>query len=153
MRSVTVQPRRIRPLALAVVRNGDAVLVGRGHDPVKGETFYRPLGGAIEFGERSAEALVREIREELGAEAVNPRLLGWVENLFTYDGRPGHEIIALYEVDLADRALYDRTELPYAEDGGSAGAAVWRRLTDFGPGRPPLYPDGLLELIVRTAQR
>jgi ADP-ribose pyrophosphatase YjhB (NUDIX family) len=152
MPAVPTQPR-IRPLALAVVRNGDALLLQRGHDPVKGETFYRPLGGGIEFGERSAEALVREIREELGAEALNPRLLGWVENIFVYDGRPGHEIIALYEVDLADRALYELAELPYAEAGGPAGAAVWRELAEFGPGRPPLYPDGLLELIAGTAQR
>ena len=48
----------IRPIALAVPRRGDDLLVFEGHDPTKGQTFYRPLGGGIDFGE-TAEAAVR----------------------------------------------------------------------------------------------
>jgi 8-oxo-dGTP pyrophosphatase MutT (NUDIX family) len=40
-------------------------LVAHGHDSVKSEDFYRPLGGGIEFGELSEAALRREIKEEL----------------------------------------------------------------------------------------
>ena len=47
----------IRPIAVCVVRNNDNILVFEGYDPVKKETFYRPLGGAIEFGEHSKSAV------------------------------------------------------------------------------------------------
>jgi len=43
-------PNQIRPLAIYLFRDGDRILVGEGNDPVKRETFYRPLGGGIEFG-------------------------------------------------------------------------------------------------------
>jgi 8-oxo-dGTP pyrophosphatase MutT (NUDIX family) len=42
-------------------------------DPVKGETFYRPLGGGVEFGETSAAA-AREIREEVSADVTDTEL-------------------------------------------------------------------------------
>ena len=51
-------------------------------DTVKGSAFARPLGGGIDFGETSQDAIVREIREELGAELTDARLLGIVENIF-----------------------------------------------------------------------
>lgn len=41
----------IRPIALAIPRRGDDLLVFEYHDRSKGETFCRPLGGGIEFGE------------------------------------------------------------------------------------------------------
>jgi hypothetical protein len=34
------------------------------------------------------------------------------------------------------------------EDDGSLFRAVWKPLSDFHNGGPPLYPDGLLELLV-----
>jgi 8-oxo-dGTP pyrophosphatase MutT (NUDIX family) len=60
--------RRIRPLALAVIRRDDRILVFEAHDSVKDETFYRLLGGGIEFGDRGEEAIRRELVEELGVE-------------------------------------------------------------------------------------
>ncbi|MCA9941424.1 MAG: NUDIX domain-containing protein, partial [Anaerolineales bacterium] len=58
----------IRPLVICLFRHKNHILVMEGYDPVKQQTFYRPLGGGIEFGEHSAIALRRELREELGAE-------------------------------------------------------------------------------------
>lgn len=46
-----MKPQTIRPLAICVFRHAGRILVAEGTDEVKGETFYRPLGGAIEFGE------------------------------------------------------------------------------------------------------
>ncbi|MEX2081522.1 MAG: NUDIX domain-containing protein, partial [Dehalococcoidia bacterium] len=67
------------------------MLVFRGYDAVKEQAFYRPLGGGIEFGETAEEAVIREMREEIGAETRVMRHLMTVENLFTYEGQPGHE--------------------------------------------------------------
>jgi hypothetical protein len=65
----------IRPIANGIFRCDDRILVGHGHDVLKGERFCRPPGGAIEFGERAAEALRCEIREEVRAEIAEPHLL------------------------------------------------------------------------------
>ena len=87
---------RIRPIALCVFRRGDEILVFEGYDKVDEEVFFRPLGGGIEPGEHSEEAAVREIREELGSEITGLRYWGVTENIYTYNGRPGHAIAFLY---------------------------------------------------------
>jgi hypothetical protein len=42
---------RSRIQALALVRRGDRILVEKGRDEVKPETFYRLRGGTVEIGE------------------------------------------------------------------------------------------------------
>jgi NADH pyrophosphatase NudC (nudix superfamily) len=81
----------IRPLVLGWVRSGDRLLVAEGYDAAKKLTFYRCLGGGVDFGETSEAALKREFLEEIRAEVTNIRPLGFIENLFTYNGKPGHE--------------------------------------------------------------
>jgi 8-oxo-dGTP pyrophosphatase MutT (NUDIX family) len=65
-----------------------------------GKSSYLP-GGHIEFGETAREALVREIREELGVEAQTGRFLGAVENSFLQRGRPHAEINLVFELKFA----------------------------------------------------
>ncbi len=142
----------IRPLALCVFRREDgAILVARGFDHVKDQTFYRPLGGGIEFGERAEDAARREIREELGAEVDSLRFLGAMENLFTFLGEPGHELIWLYEARLLDPTLYEQDEFE-ADEFGSAFPVEWVPLSAFIEGCWPLYPDGLLEILTADAE-
>jgi ADP-ribose pyrophosphatase YjhB (NUDIX family) len=143
--------KRIRTLALAAVMHRGRLLVSEGHDAAKRETFYRPFGGRIEFGERAAAATVRELREELGVEIVKPRYLGTLESIFTYDANPGHEIALIFACDLADRSLYRRDSFDGRLDkDGKRLRGLWKRLGDFKSGRAILYPDGLLELLERS---
>lgn len=138
----------IRPIAICVFRRDNRILVSEGYDPVKNETFYRPLGGMIEFGEHSAQTVHREIREEIGAEVADLRYLGTLENIFVYDGWPGHEIVMVYDGTLKDGSLYRRDRIEVAETGSEETTmAVWKDLREFAPDRPPLYPHGLLELL------
>ena len=65
---------QIRALAICLFLDGDRILVSEVRDPVKGVSFCRPLGGGIESGETGVQAVVREIREEIGAELI-PRAL------------------------------------------------------------------------------
>ncbi|MBI3913148.1 MAG: NUDIX hydrolase [Chloroflexi bacterium] len=139
----------IRGLAICVFRDGNRILVGEGYDPIKRETFYRPLGGTIEFGERAEETIARELREEIGAEVEGLKFLGVLENIFTFAGKPGHEIVFVYDGKLSDRSLYARAELigVEIEEGGASFKAVWKSLDEFDPVRAPVYPDGLVELL------
>jgi 8-oxo-dGTP pyrophosphatase MutT (NUDIX family) len=139
--------QKIRVLALAVFWRNDEILVMEGYDPVKHETFYRPLGGGVEFGERVIDALYRELREEIGAEIKAVRLLQVMENLFVFDGKPGHEIIWMHDATLVDPAFYMQNEIVIIENG-THGRALWKPLPEFATGRAILYPDGLLELLL-----
>ncbi|MCI0476989.1 MAG: NUDIX domain-containing protein [Anaerolineales bacterium] len=137
---------RIRVLALAVFWRGDEILVNEWYDSVKRETFYRPPGGGVEFGERVIDALRREMHEELGAEIRDVRSLQVTENLFVCNGKPGHEIVWLHSAAFVDSAFYVRDEF-IIDENGIRGRAVWKSLREFERGVAPLYPDGLLELL------
>jgi ADP-ribose pyrophosphatase YjhB (NUDIX family) len=136
----------IRALAICVFCQADRILVVEDRDSVKGETFYRPLGGGIEFGETGACAVSREIREEIGAEVRELQYLGTLENIFTYNGAPGHELVQVYRGRFADASLYSRDSISGVESNGTPMAVLWKALDFFSPSRP-LYPTGLLELI------
>jgi len=137
---------RIRPIAICLFRRDGKILVFKGHDPVKNETFFRPLGGAIEFGEHSADAVRREIREEIGAEIEELVYLGTLENIFTYNNTPGHEIVQVYDGVLTDTRLYGQAVMPGYEDNGETLEVLWKKLDEFGPGKSTLYPEGLLAI-------
>jgi 8-oxo-dGTP pyrophosphatase MutT (NUDIX family) len=146
---------KIRPTAICVIRRcaGDAseLLLLEGFDRAKQEAFLRPLGGGIEFGERSQDAVVREIREELGARIVSPRLLGVLENIFTFEARDHHEVVFVYEAELEDRSLLEKDALPAFEADGSPIKTVWRSLASIEREGPRLVPTGLLELLLKPA--
>lgn len=141
-----MQPQRVRPLVIGLFRHNGRVLIFEGDDPLKGERFYRPLGGEIEPGELSRDALIREIREEIGAEITDLRLLGPLENLFVHDGTPSHEVVRVYDAAFVDQTLYEQPLITGSDAGSFEGRAVWKRLEEFTPDHPPLYPDGLLDL-------
>ena len=137
--------RQIRVIALALVRDVDRILVSEAFDSVKGETFYRPLGGGVEFGETGSEAVTRELVEELGVHLQDVAYLATLENIFVYDGEPGHEIALIFEATLDDRASYDRDAWEIVNEGERV-RVLWKRVDDFRAGAR-LYPHGLLDLI------
>jgi ADP-ribose pyrophosphatase YjhB (NUDIX family) len=141
---------RIRPIALAAVRRGDDLLVYQGKDRVTGDLIFRPLGGGVEFGETAVEAVHRELREELGAELTSVELLGVLENIFSWEGRPHHEIAFIFGADLRDRSFYERDELGKVLDADDDEVS-WQPLSYFAQPSPPvpLLPPGLLGLLSR----
>lgn len=136
----------IRAIAICVFRNGDRILAAEGFDSIKQQTFYRPLGGTIEFGEHSDETVRRELLEEIKAEVVDLRYLGILENVFVYEAEKGHEIVLVYDGRFTDSSLYQKTVI-HGDEFGSPFRALWVDLKEFGPGKPPLYPTGLVELL------
>jgi 8-oxo-dGTP pyrophosphatase MutT (NUDIX family) len=143
--------KRIRPLAICVFCHNNRILVAEGYDSVKDQYFYRPLGGAIEFGEWSQDTICRELMEELNTEVVKESLkyLGALENIFHFDGTPSHEIILVYDGALKDPKLYDQASIIGSEvDMGKTFTALWKSIDDFGEGKAILYPTGLLEMLL-----
>ena len=155
--------RVVRATAICVVLDADRIFVFSGYDKADGETFYRPLGGGIEFGETGLECIKREMLEEIGAEVVDGKYIGMLENIFSYEGVPGHQIMLVFEARFSDLGIYEVDSLEGHEDmptsivpgesksSENAFLAHWIPLADFRDGSKPLYPVGLLELIDSTA--
>jgi len=139
---------KIRVLALAIIRRAaDGAVFAMHHtDDLRGIEFYRPLGGGIEFGESSAEAVCREIQEELGLTVRPVRLLGVLENRFVYQDKAGHEILFNWLVEPDDPASFARDEIVYTE-GLQQGVARWVVPTELARQGVPLFPTGLTELL------
>jgi len=88
---------------------------------------YLP-GGHVEFGERAADSLEREIQEELGVASKTGAFLGAVEHTFLQKGKRHCEINLVFELDIAD--LDPRTDPPACEDWI---AFRWVPVTRLGP--------------------
>ena len=139
---------RIRPIAICLFRHGARVLVSESYDSIKQDYFCRPLGGGIEFGETSRAAIVREIKEEIGAAVENLRLVGVLENIFVYEGQHGHEIVFVYDAEFVDKTLYEQTEIDYCWPEAEAWCkAVWRSLAELKQNNIRLVPEGLTALL------
>ncbi|WP_332899848.1 NUDIX hydrolase [Haladaptatus sp. CMSO5] len=140
--------RKIRPVVLGLVRRNDEVLVGRGYDPESDEVFWRPLGGGMEFGERSEDAVCREFREELDVELENVEFLTHIENRFSFDGERGHEIALVYEADVADDEVYEREAMTgYEEELDEEFEVRWLPVSEFEEGERILYPEELCDMV------
>ena len=136
----------IRAIAICVFRHDGRILVAHALDASKGERFLRPLGGRIEFGELSADALRRELREELHSEIEQLELLGVLEDVYVYAGVRCHDIAFVFDAKFQDASLYQRGEIPIAEAGWE-GPATWQHLGALSSVDTPLYPAGLLALL------
>lgn len=141
-----MKPKQVRPIAICIIIEGDRIFVGEHYDPSKKETFYRPLGGAIEFGEYGRESVIREIREEAVKEIKDLVYLGMIENIFIYDGKPGHEIVLVYQANFVDARMYEVSSIR-CRNNGEEFDALWKPLSEFREGKAPLYPKGLLDML------
>jgi 8-oxo-dGTP diphosphatase len=96
----------------AIAVDADRLLVvRRGHGPAAGN--WSVPGGRVERGETLAEAVVRELAEETGLEAVCDELVGWVERI----GPDDHYVILDFRVTVLS------SDEPAA--GDDAAEAAW----------------------------
>lgn len=137
---------KIRVITLGLIQDNNRLFVSEGYDSVKKQSFYRPLGGGLDFGETSLDALKREFQEEVKGELTNIQYLGCLENIFIYNGKPGHEIIQLYRCDFSDRQFYELDSIPFFE-GNREGIAIWVELDKLISGELVLVPQKLLDFI------
>ncbi|WP_414552305.1 NUDIX hydrolase [Anabaena sp. CCY 0017] len=132
---------KIRVLALGLIRDGERIFVSEGYDSLKQETYYRALGGGVDFGETSQAALKREFQEEIQADLTNINYVGCIESIFICNGKQGHEIIQLYECDFVDSKFYQLESLIFSESKNHQHKALWVDIADFKSGKLRLVPE------------
>lgn len=143
-----MREQEIQRRAVCVFRRNDEIFVSEYRDSATGDLCYRPLGGFLAEGERGHDAVVREIREEMGVEIRHLRYLGTIEQV-TPD--VGHEMVLVYDAAFAGRMLYEAAGVESADDNPAGFRALWMSLDEFTDGPATLYPEGLLDLLTLNA--
>ena len=136
--------REIRPIVLGIIKKDNKILVSEGYDKIKNETFYRSLGGGIEFLEDSKKALKREFKEELNIDIKVGEFLGISENIFTYNGKNAHELILFYNANINDM---DYKEKYHIVDDNCECDAMWINIDNFIKGKLKIYPEETLKYL------
>jgi 8-oxo-dGTP pyrophosphatase MutT (NUDIX family) len=147
---VKMKKDRIRPIAIGLFIHDNRMLVFEGRDAITSRVFYRPLGGAIKFGETGAEALAREIREEIKQEINDITYQGFIENLFTLDGTPRHEFVLIYSARFTDETIHTQNEFKGMEDDGSVIRVSWQEISWFKDHPGVLVPPELLGIVEKV---
>jgi 8-oxo-dGTP pyrophosphatase MutT (NUDIX family) len=108
--------------AAAVIFQDEYVLLHQ----VEGDDFWCLPGGRVEPGEHAAQTVIREMEEEVGASVHIEKTLCIVENFFSYNGRPNHEI-GLYLVARLEPGspLLDLTVSHHGYEGNKHLTFTW----------------------------
>ncbi|WP_407554641.1 NUDIX domain-containing protein [Streptomyces sp. Pv4-95] len=131
-----------RLAAYAVCIEGGRVLLAR-HVPPKGESTWTLPGGRVEHAEDPFDAVIREVAEETGCDAVVERLLGVDSRIIpaaerTLRGGPEHQNVGIfYRVRITGGRLRP-------EPNGEIAESVWTPILDVaGLRRSSLVDIGL----------
>lgn len=109
-------PARVPVPAVGVVclREDEVLLIRRGKPPLMGA--WSLPGGRIEWGERAADAALRELSEETGVEGEMLGLVEVADGLFAPDEKNGRHFV------LVDYAVRWTAGEPVAGDDAAAAA-------------------------------
>ncbi|MGC1305636.1 MAG: NUDIX domain-containing protein [Phormidesmis sp.] len=141
--------KRIRPIALGLIEHEGHILVSKGQDSKTKATFYRFLGGGIDFGETSQAALAREFVEEIRAELTGIEYLTCIDNIFTLNGKPKHELIQLFRAQFVDHKFYQLEDVFELIEGDRIDQAFWIDIQKVLSGEYRLVPESCLKYLKR----
>jgi ADP-ribose pyrophosphatase YjhB (NUDIX family) len=122
-----------RLAAYAVCIEDGRVLIAR-HVSPKGESTWTLPGGRVEHGEDPVDAVIREVAEETGCDAVVERLLGVDSRLIpaaerAIPGGPEHQNVGIfYRVQIVGGRLRP-------EPNGEIAESVWTPIPDVASRR------------------
>lgn len=147
--------------AAALIRCNGHILVQR----AVGDVNWALPGGRIELHETGAEAVAREIREELGISATIGTLRFVIENFYGTGKRIAHSLGLYYDADPDSRLRFHETDVIHrCEDEGKIIEFRWAPakqsvLADLDL-RPAILcelieraPDGVIHAVCRTTDR
>ena len=117
--TIDLEDWRINCRAAGVIIHNNKILLHRDIN----KSYYALVGGRIKFGETSDEAIVREIKEELGKDVEIIEFITVVENLFKLNNRNYQEYLFIYKLEFKnEKDKLIETTLKNVE-----GERRWRR--------------------------
>lgn len=126
---MTSLPRPELCVGAVALEHDRILLVKRGQGP--GAGLWSVPGGRVEGGETMAEAVVRELLEETGLEAVCEDPVGWVERI----GVDYHYVIVDFRVTVTSptppAASSDAADAAWVQLGDLAGLPLVAGLVEF----------------------
>lgn len=122
------------------IRNGK-ILVQRDKDG----TEYALPGGHVKIGESSEQSLIREYKEETGADIIIRRLLWIEEHFWNWNGKQTHGIAFYYLIELASDIDIPDTEEFVSQKDNCNILLKWLSLEDLK--NISIYPSFLPEKV------
>lgn len=135
-------PDGIEIKAFCLIEHNNRWLLQEFFHPETHERYVRFLGGAVEKGEYAREAVIREIREELGSGLEDVEFLTVSEHVFPFQGDTRHQIIFVFRGRLTNEALFKNEEI-LIKEFGHTWRAIWVDKRDLKEGSIPLRPSVL----------
>lgn len=96
--TVEVEDYKLNIRVGGIIKHKDCILFHK----CKDKPYYALLGGRVEIGENSEEAIKREYYEETGREVEIVKYLATIENFFVEDNQKYHEIDFVYQLEFKD---------------------------------------------------
>ncbi|NTU66805.1 MAG: NUDIX domain-containing protein [Candidatus Moranbacteria bacterium] len=88
-----------------IIKNGRMLLC----KPVDKDWYFFP-GGHVEFGEKTEDALARELNEEMNIVPEDISFIGLIENRFERDNEKYHEIDVVFKVGIGSQEISERED-------------------------------------------
>ena len=114
-------------------------------------SWWTLLGGRVEMMERSDEALLREMKEELGTEVKIERLLWTTENFHGDETRYGHEINMFYLMMLPQNCHMMKCDEYATEDDGTPILFKWIPRSEIS--QVEVYPSFLKKALLKLPEK
>lgn len=130
------------------VRDGKVLLQKPTND-----TGYAFPGGHVAFGETNAETLVREFREETGAEVCVGELQWVAEIFFPWGDKPCHQICLYYIVELLNDGVLSKESAIGTEHIEGRGFELefhWVPISELD--KIEVYPSNAAELMRKLGE-
>ena len=128
-----------------IIQNGK-ILIQRGVN----DTVYALPGGHVAFGETSAETIVREYKEETGADVKAGRLIWVDESFWTWNNKAAHTVCFYHLLSIANaNAMPLDGEFKSLKDNDSELFLYWIPLEDIK--NTDIYPTFIKEKAANIA--
>lgn len=128
--------------AVAVVIDEGFILLHKSNK----DNFWSLPGGRVEFGEKTEEAVIRELREEVNIKGEIVRQLWYVEEFYKYNNENYHEIGAYYLVHI-DNKIKEKNVDYKGKDGEKILTYRWFKIDEIK--NIELYPEFLKEKLFK----
>lgn len=107
MKNSKINIKRPKVTCAGLIKKGSKILLTKRNIPPYKNYWCLP-GGHIEWGEKARNAVIREIKEELGID-FNPQFLGYFDEIIK--SKKWHAIVLIFKGSFKGKINFDKKEV------------------------------------------